>query len=102
MLSGFFQDCRYALRQLVKSPTFATTALLTLALGIAANVIVFAVLNAPLLRPLDVPQPGGLYNIVHAAHGYDNPADEVPKPHKHGRNLTGTPGNKTGSKTFIL
>ena len=72
MLSGFFQDCRYALRQLIKSPTFATTALLTLALGIAANVIVFGVLNALLLRPLDVPQRDGLYNIVHAAHGYDN------------------------------
>ncbi len=71
-MSGFIQDCRFALRQLLKSPAFATTALLTLALGIGANVVVFSVLNALLLRPLDVPQPAGLYNIVHAAHGYDN------------------------------
>ena len=71
-MSGFIQDCRFALRQLVKSPAFSTTALFTLALGVGANVVVFGVLNALLLRPLDVPQPAGLYNIVHAAHGYDN------------------------------
>ena len=72
IMRGFVQDGRFALRQLLKSPGFATTALLTLALGIGANVVVFSVLNALLLRPLDVPQPAGLYNIVHAAHGYDN------------------------------
>src|SRR6266568_7115849 len=72
IMRGFVQDGRFALRQLLKSPAFATTALLTLALGIGANVVVFSVLNALLLRPLDVPQPAGLYNIVHAAHGYDN------------------------------
>jgi predicted permease len=71
-MNSLIQDVKYALRQLVKSSAFATTALLTLALGIGANVIVFGVLNALLLRPLDVPQPDGLYNIVHAAHGYDN------------------------------
>ena len=71
-MAGLSQDLRYAMRQLLKSPAFATTALLTLALGIGANVVVFSVLNALLLRPLDVPQPAGLYNIVHAEHGYDN------------------------------
>src|SRR5215471_1439263 len=71
-MSGIIQDVRYAIRHLTKAPAFAATAVLTLALGIGANVIVFSVLNALLLRPLDLPQPVGLYNVVHAAHGYDN------------------------------
>ena len=71
-MNDLIQDVKYAVRHLVKSPAFAVTALLTLALGIGANVIVFGVLNALLLRPLDVREPDGLYNIVHAAHGYDN------------------------------
>jgi len=66
------RDLRYAARQLVRSPTFAITALVTLALGIGANVVVFSVLNAMLLRPLNVPQPVGLYNVVHKQGGYDN------------------------------
>ncbi len=71
-MAGLSQDLCYAMRQLLKSPAFTATALLTLALGVGANVIIFGVLSALLLRPLDVPQPAGLYNIVHAAHGYDN------------------------------
>jgi predicted permease len=66
------RDLRYAARQLRRSPAFSITALLSLTLGIGANVVVFSVLNALLLRPLDVPQPAGLYNVVHKAQGYDN------------------------------
>jgi predicted permease len=66
------RDLRYAARQLRRSPTFTITALVTLILGIGANVVVFSVLNALLLKPLDVPQPADLYNIVHEDHGYDN------------------------------
>ena len=51
------QDLRFALRQMRRSPGFALTAVLTLALGIAANVIVFGVLQAMVLRTLDVPYP---------------------------------------------
>jgi predicted permease len=69
---ALWREVRYAARQLRRSPTFTMTALITLVLGIGANVIVFSVLNALLLRPLDVPQPADLYNVVHQAHGYDN------------------------------
>jgi hypothetical protein len=54
-LEQLLQDVRIALRMLGKNPGFALTAVLILALGIAANVIVFGVLQALVLRQLDVP-----------------------------------------------
>jgi len=72
IFDALWREVRYAARQLRRSPTFTTAALITLVLGIGANVIVFGVLNALLLRPLDVPQPTGLYNVVHQTPGYDS------------------------------
>ena len=66
------RDLIYAGRQLRRTPAFTITALVTLILAIGANVVVFSVLNALILRPLDVPQPAGLYNVVHKESGYDN------------------------------
>ena len=58
-------DVRFALRVLRKSPGFAVTATLTLALAIGANSVVFGVLNTLILRPLDVPQGNTLFMLQH-------------------------------------
>jgi predicted permease len=61
----FFQDLRYAARTLAKSPGFAISAALTLALGIAANAASFSVIDALLLRPYPVANPERL-QLVYA------------------------------------
>ncbi len=68
-LATLFQDLRYAIRQLRHSPGFALTAIVTLALGIGANVIVFSVLNSLVLHPLHFPDANRLYTVQHTQQG---------------------------------
>ena len=71
-LADLGRDLRYAGRQLRHSPGFALTAILTLALGIGANVVVFGVLNAMILRPLNVGGADRLLQLAGQRQGDDN------------------------------
>jgi predicted permease len=71
-MSSLSQHLRYAFRQLNHSRGFAITAVLTLALGIGANVAVFSVMNAVLLNPSGVPNPDRMVAV--RAH-YGTPAE---------------------------
>jgi predicted permease len=62
-LDHLAQDFRYAVRQLWRSPGFALTVVLTLALGIGANLAIFQLLNAVLFAHLPVAQPNQLYSL---------------------------------------
>jgi macrolide transport system ATP-binding/permease protein len=62
-MTGLFQDVRYALRQLRKSPGFTTVAVLTLGLGIGLNSAIFTLFDALTLRPLPISDPDAVVNV---------------------------------------
>jgi predicted permease len=66
-IENLLRDVRFAARVLRKSPSFAAVAVVTLAVAICANAVVFGVLNALVLRPLNVPQAQSLWGIQRGA-----------------------------------
>jgi hypothetical protein len=64
LLGGLWQDLRYGVRMLLKSPGFTTVALLSLALGIGANTAIFSLMDAIFWRPLPVSHPEQLVSLM--------------------------------------
>ena len=75
MLDTLWQDVRYAVRVLRRSPAFAAVALLSLALGIGANTAIFELIDAVRLRTLPVPNAASLVEVVVDTHGKGRTGD---------------------------
>src|SRR5215469_9031809 len=63
-LDNFLRDTKFAIRQLLKNPGFATTAVLVLALGIGASVAIFSFVDAALIKPLPYADPQRLVHVT--------------------------------------
>lgn len=66
IMEKLWQDFRFGIRQLRKSPGFTFVALLSLALGIGGNAVIFSLLSAILLRPLPISHPEQVYTVYHS------------------------------------
>ncbi len=74
LIEDMITDVTYAFRWLRKSRGFTLTAVLSLALGIGANTVVFSVLNALVLKPLPIPEPARVYFVNNSG----QPANSFP------------------------
>jgi len=75
-IENTLRDIRYGLRILAKSPGFTAVAVVTLALAIGANAVVFGILDAVILRPLNIPRAESLYGVQHGnSWGYESYPD---------------------------
>ena len=76
MVPGLFQDLKHSARMLLKNPGFTFVAMVSIAIGVGANAAMFSMADALVLRPLPVPQPGGIIKVsaLPSAQGLRNPA----------------------------
>src|SRR5918993_3345069 len=72
-METLLRDIRYGFRSLLKRPGFTVIALIALALGIGANVAIFSLVNAVLLKPLPFAEPDRLMAVHLSAPELDNP-----------------------------
>ena len=73
MVMNALQELRHASRQLARRPGYLAVAVLTLALGIGANVAIFTVVNAIILKPLPYPEPDRIVEVRHHTPGLNMP-----------------------------
>jgi predicted permease len=77
-IEGVLRDLRHALRMIRTKPGFSVPALLSLALGIGANIAIFSVVNSVLIRPLPYPQPEALVGVFNSAVFQAQAMDNLP------------------------
>ena len=77
MLDDLRADLRYAWRTLLRAPAFAITAIVSLALGIGANTVVFSVVDALVLKPLPIANPDRVF-FVQGASGRSRASQSFP------------------------
>src|SRR5262245_36186438 len=72
-MNALLRDLRYALRTLLKNPAFSLVAVVTLALAIGVNTTIFGLVQAVLLRPLDIPEGDRIVMVyeTNLAKGWD-------------------------------
>ena len=70
-MEALFKDISYAIRGLLKHPSFTLIAIATLALGIGANMAIFSLVRGVLLRPLPFSEPEHLIGIRESKVGAD-------------------------------
>jgi predicted permease len=115
MMTSLVSNIRYGLRQIRRSPGFSATVILTMALGVGANVIVFSVLNALVLKPLDLPGFEQLMFLDRHANANDTSPSQSYPDYRDLRdknavfsglaasrvNLVGVEHDRTASKSWI-
>jgi predicted permease len=102
-MRNLLQDLRFSARTLRKSPGFALTAILTLALGIGAVTSIFSVVDAVLLKPFSFPDPGQIVMLREADHSIATataPDEAVPDNPRHFFNWQANAKTLSGAAIF--
>ena len=76
-LDSSFQDARYGLRQLRKTPVLALAVVLSLTIGVGANTAIFSLVDAAILKPLPVGDPGSLVIVEWTSPGFPDGVENI-------------------------
>src|SRR5262249_14018885 len=88
-MKAFFEDVRYCVRSLRRTPGFTLVVILTLGLGVGFNTAIYSVVNSFILRPLPVKDPDQLVILAARETPPEAPPGSSSPAYRHYRNLTG-------------